>query len=82
MKRIKLYYTDWCNSCTKLKPVIRDLESRFSNVIFEYLDMDSITEFHTIKSIPTVVFERDGIEVKRLTGLQSKYAYEYELKRL
>lgn len=82
MKRLKLYYTTWCSSCIKVKTIIKKLEHKFDNIIFEYIDMDNITEVHTIKSVPTVIIERDGIEIRRIVGLQLQYVYEYELKKL
>lgn len=72
------FSASWCGPCKALKPVFEDVKSNFSNVVFEDVDVDEQFEIageYGIRSVPTVVIEKDGIEVERFLGLQSKLAY-------
>ncbi len=82
MKRLIFYYADWCSGCRNVKPVLKALESKYSDVTFEYVDMDTSVVLQPVSSVPTVVMERDGLEVANLAGTQAKYTYEYYLKQL
>jgi thioredoxin 1 len=47
-------------------------------VVFETIDVDVDHEQASkfaIRSVPTVVFVKDGVEVNRLVGVNSKLAY-------
>lgn len=68
----------WCGPCKTLKPVFEDIKSGFSNVVFEDVDVDENFELagkYGIRSVPTVVIEKNGLEVERFLGVQSKLAY-------
>lgn len=82
MKRLTLYYADWCGGCRKVTPILQELKQRYGDVEFRYMDMDNDIVLYPISSVPTVVLERDGIVTATLVGVQSKHDYEYELKRL
>jgi thioredoxin 1 len=61
-----------------LAPVINEIKGNFSNVKFEEYDIDEYTaetEKYGVRSVPTVIIERDGVELQRFTGLSSKLAY-------
>jgi thioredoxin 1 len=60
-----------------LAPVVNEIKGQFSNVTFVDYDVDTDFEAATqygIRSVPTVVIERDGVEMKRFLGVQSKGA--------
>jgi thioredoxin 1 len=57
---------------------MNEIKGNFSNVKFEEYDIDEysdITEEYAVRSVPTVIIVKDGIEVNRFTGLSSKMAY-------
>jgi thioredoxin 1 len=63
-----------------LKPVFEDLQRNFSNkeVVFQEIDIDKFPEkasTNGVRSIPTVIIYRNGVEVERLTGVRSKVDY-------
>jgi thioredoxin 1 len=50
--------------------------------VFETIDVDNDHEQaskYGIRSVPTVVFVKDGVEVDRLIGVNSKMAYENKI---
>jgi thioredoxin 1 len=78
MLEVKKFSAAWCGPCRALKPVFEEVKSQFSNVKFEEYDVDTAYEEAAqfgIRSVPTVVLVKDGKEVDRFTGLQSKLAY-------
>ena len=74
------FYANWCGPCKTLAPVIKDLMEEYgdgekSGVLVEKIDVDEhkdLAEKYLIRSIPTIVFEKDGEVLERVTGLQSK----------
>jgi thioredoxin len=71
-----LYFTaDWCGPCKKVRPIVEELNRDQSYAKFQVIDVDSEQELarkFEVKSIPTFIFIRDGIEINRLTGAQTK----------
>jgi thioredoxin 1 len=57
---------------------MNEIKGNFSNVKFEEYDIDEysdVTEEYGVRSVPTVIIVKDGIELQRFTGLSSKMAY-------
>jgi thioredoxin 1 len=81
MVTIKKFSAAWCGPCRALAPVINEIKGGYignSSVIFEDYDVDVAYEEATkygIRSVPTVIIEKDGKEVERFTGMSSKVAY-------
>ena len=78
MVSVKKFSAVWCGPCRALTTVMNEIKGNFSNVKFEEYDIDEysdITEEYGVRSVPTVIIVKDGIEVNRFTGLSSKMAY-------
>ena len=78
MVTVKKFSAVWCGPCRALAPVINEVKSNFSNVKFEEYDVDVAYEAATkygVRSVPTVIIEKNGVEVERFTGVSSKMAY-------
>jgi len=64
-------------------PVIEELASEYEGrVTVAKVDIDSesaLAARYEVMSIPTVIIFKDGVEVKRIIGVQTKEAYEDEL---
>ena len=78
MVTVKKFSAVWCGPCRALTPVMNEIKGNYSNVKFEEYDNDEysdITEEYGVRSVPTVIIVKDGIEVNRFTGLSSKMAY-------
>jgi thioredoxin 1 len=85
MLEVKKFSAVWCGPCRALAPVIEEVKKGFSNVSFESIDVDVDHEQasqYGIRSVPTVVFVKDGVEVDRLVGVNAKMTYENKISEL
>ena len=82
MLEVKRFSAAWCGPCRALAPVMEGIKAGYSDVVFETIDVDNDHEQaskYGIRSVPTVVFVKDGVEVDRLIGVNSKLAYENKI---
>ena len=78
MLEVKKFSAVWCGPCRALAPVMTEIKGQFNNVKFTDYDVDEAYEAATeygIRSVPTVVIVKDGVEINRFTGMSSKLAY-------
>ena len=76
---------DWCGPCKVLTPVMENVKSKFSQVSFENVNID--TDFETaqkyyVRSVPTVIIEKNGEEVQRFVGVQSEHHTQTQLMKI
>lgn len=69
-------WAKWCNPCKTMLPIIESIQEEVGEKAAIYkLDADSNKDLMGelgIRSIPTLIFFKDGQEVKRLTGAKPK----------
>jgi thioredoxin 1 len=78
MIEVKKFEASWCGPCKALKPIFENVASKYNDVNFSYVDVDEQFELaskYGIRSVPTVVIEKNGNEVQRFSGVQSELAY-------
>jgi thioredoxin 1 len=69
---VKDFYADWCGPCKKQDPIIEDLEEEYPDVTFEKVDVDEspdVAQEYGVRSVPTIVVEKDGEVVEKFIGL-------------
>lgn len=70
-----LYFTaEWCKPCERTRPIAEDLR-RDGLIDFIFVDVDyelDLLEKFGIKSVPTYVLLKNGVEVKRMTGAKNR----------
>ena len=78
MVKVKRFTAAWCGPCKQLAPLFEQIQTSFPDVIFETIDVDHNKEQvmeYFITSVPTVIFEKDGMAKQRFTGIQPKSMY-------
>lgn len=67
------FYAEWCGPCKTMARVIDQISNQFPNVTFLKVDVDQFQSLAaTIRSIPTIVFYKDGAQVNRISGARDK----------
>jgi thioredoxin 1 len=69
---VKDFHADWCGPCKKQDPIIDDLEEEHPDVEFEKIDVDEspdVAQEYGVRSVPTIVVEKDGEIVEKFIGL-------------
>tara|TARA_B100000900_G_scaffold253776_1_gene216221 strand:+ start:749 stop:1012 length:264 start_codon:yes stop_codon:yes gene_type:complete len=85
MIQVKKFYADWCGPCKMLTPIMEQVKDNFGDIDFQNIDIESqyeIAQKYYVRSVPTVIIEKDGEEVHRFAGLQSEMAYTNALNEL
>ncbi|MCX2818264.1 thioredoxin family protein [Haladaptatus sp. F3-133] len=69
---VKDFHADWCGPCKKQDPIIDDLEEEYPDIEFEKVDVDEspdVAQEYGVRSVPTIVVEKDGEIVEKFIGL-------------
>jgi thioredoxin 1 len=79
MIEVKKFSAVWCAPCRVLNPMFDKLKNKVdNNVKFTYIDVEEdvdTAQKYGIRSVPTVVVEKDGVEMERIIGLQQEIQY-------
>jgi thioredoxin 1 len=74
------FWAPWCAPCKALSTILEDVEIDSYNIDEE--ESAEIAKKFSIRSIPTIVFVVDGIEVHRKAGIITKKEYLETLEKL
>jgi thioredoxin 1 len=74
------FWAPWCAPCKALSTILEDVEIDSYNIDEE--ESAEIAKKFSIRSIPTIVFVVDGIEVHRKAGVITKKEYLETLEEL
>jgi thioredoxin-like negative regulator of GroEL len=69
MKQILYFSATWCGPCKNFKPI---MESVSNSIPVQFIDIDQnpiLAAQYNIKSIPTLVFLKDGQEINKRPGV-------------
>jgi thioredoxin 1 len=72
------FFSTTCGPCKMLSFVLNDVEKALGDKVkILKVDFDKnkdLTEKYAVKGYPTIIILKDGVEMKRLAGLQQKPA--------
>ena len=72
MKQILYFSSTWCQPCKNFKPI---MESVSNSIPVQFIDVDqnpTLSAQYNIRSIPTLVFLKDGQEINKKPGVLSE----------
>jgi thioredoxin 1 len=78
-KAVVDFHADWCGPCQVMKPIFEKISKEVKGVNFFKVNVDESPEtasLYGIRSIPTILFMKDGKEVDRVLGV----VYENDFK--
>ncbi|KAK9107789.1 hypothetical protein Syun_023800 [Stephania yunnanensis] len=61
----------WCGPCRTMEPVLEELASRYSDVIFVKIDIDELMDVaqeYGVQSVPMFMLIKEGKQVDKLVG--------------
>lgn len=80
------FWATWCGPCQIMLPIIEELSKEIgAKAKVGKLNVDEspkIAEKFGIMSIPTLIIFKDGKEVNRFSGVQSKETLKKEIEKL
>jgi len=71
-KSVVDFYADWCGPCQMMKPMFEKVSKEVKGINFFKANVDEspeIASLYAVRSIPTIVFMKDGKEVERVLGV-------------
>lgn len=77
------FWAPWCGPCRMLSPVLEEVARKYENIKFVKINTDENSELaadFSITSIPTLIFFKDGKEIKRSVGVISQKELENKIK--
>ena len=71
MKQLLYFSAEWCGPCRTFKPT---MEALSKEIPIRFIDVDisaNTSQNYNVRSVPTTILIKDGIEVGRLIGPKS-----------
>jgi thioredoxin 1 len=78
---VKKFSASWCQPCKRLAPLFdTSVKPKYADsVVFEDVDIDSdennYVVTYQVRSVPTVIVERDGVVLERIIGSNPAHVY-------
>ena len=76
------FWASWCGPCRMLTPIMDDVENLFPNQVGK-VNVDEERDLaakYGVRSLPTVIFFKDGEVMERIPGVAPKSIYIDKLK--
>ena len=66
------FWAEWCGPCHQFAPIFEELSNEYSDVVFGKVNTEEeqkLAAYFGIRSIPTTLIIRDGLELFRHSGV-------------
>lgn len=80
-KTVLLFSADWCSDCRFIEPLLPEIEEKYQNITFIYIDRDKFIDVcvqYDVFGIPSFLAFDDGMEVSRFVSKDRKTKEEIE----
>lgn len=68
------FWAEWCGPCRVVGPIIDDLAKNNNDIVVGKINVDkngTTAASYGIRSIPTIMFFRDGVKIGQVSGVVS-----------
>jgi thioredoxin 1 len=80
------FFAPWCGPCRAFEPIFLELAREFQGIAtLEKVNIDSspaLAERYAVRSIPTLIFFKDGIAVETFVGARTREDVAKRLRTL
>ena len=82
MKKILYFNASWCGPCRNLKPIVESLSTQLNIQSINIDENQQLAQEYGIRSIPALVFEKDGRIVDKKMGVLTESQIKETWKNL
>ena len=79
------FWAEWCGPCRMVGPIIEELSKDNEDVTIGKVNVDGnrdASSAYGVRSIPTIIFFKDGKEVDRVVGMQTQEMLQLKIEGL
>lgn len=79
------FYSDSCVPCKRMSPVLAELEEEYTDIKLAKININfdaELAEKYDVRTVPTLIFFKNGIEADRISGAAKKAEIKEKLENL
>jgi thioredoxin 1 len=80
------FWATWCGPCNTIAPIIEELSAEYEGKLtvgkVNIDDCTRVIKKYSVRSIPTILFFKNGEQIDKMVGAASKKVFEDKIKSL